>query len=305
MIAEYGDTVRLLMDVMPATFRSPHFAMKGGTAINLFVLDMPRLSVDIDLAYTRLGVSRKVALDEIAGALATLAADLKHEGMQARLVPAGADPDSKVVVTRKRRTVTVEVNTLFRGTILPTEARDLAPAAQAEFKRAQRVTTLSRSELYGGKVVAALDRQHPRDLFDVQQLFLTTGVTSEVRRCFVLYLAGHNRPPQEVIDPRRKDIEALYENDFRGMAEHDVPLAGLLEVRERLIKLIQDELSEDERRFLVSLVRGEPDWAIAGAAHASQLPAIQWKVQNIQKLAQHDKTKHRQAVEAVTRCLNL
>ncbi len=303
MIAEYGETVRLLLDVMPATFRFPHFAMKGGTAINLFVLDMPRLSVDIDLAYTRLDVSRQEALEEIAGALAALAAELKREGLKTRLVPAGRDPDSKVVINRKRQTVTVEVNTVFRGSVLPTETRELAPAAQANFRMTQRATTLATPELYGGKLVAALDRQHPRDLFDVQQLFLTIGVTSDVRRCFVLYLAGHNRPPHEVIEPKRKDVKALYENDFRGMAEHDAPLADLLEVRERAIKTVQTELTTDERRFLMSIARGEPDWAIAGVPHASQLPAIQWKVMNIQQLAKQNKKKYQQAVDDLERCL--
>jgi hypothetical protein len=47
----YIDTVRLLLDAAPAVFEGGVFAMKGGTAINLFVHDMPRLSVDIDLVY--------------------------------------------------------------------------------------------------------------------------------------------------------------------------------------------------------------------------------------------------------------
>jgi len=52
MNQDYIDTVRLLLDVAPAVFQSPRFAMKGGTALNLFVQEMPRLSVDIDVVFT-------------------------------------------------------------------------------------------------------------------------------------------------------------------------------------------------------------------------------------------------------------
>ena len=166
MNAAYRETVALLLDAMPATFESPHFAMKGGTALNLFLHDMPRLSVDIDVAYTNRELPRADALQDISQSLRTVAKKLTSAGMRAQQAGATTDPESKLLVTRGRNVVKIEVNTVLRGTVLAVESRELAPSAQKEFKKYVEVPTLAMSELYGGKLVAALDRQHPRDLFD-------------------------------------------------------------------------------------------------------------------------------------------
>ena len=49
MDRSYADTLRLLLSVAPIVFEEPAFAMKGGTALNPFLHDLPRLSVDIDV----------------------------------------------------------------------------------------------------------------------------------------------------------------------------------------------------------------------------------------------------------------
>ena len=76
----YIDTVRLLLDAAPEVFRGGVFAMKGGTAINLFVHDMPRLSVDIDLVYPDWSASRADALRAIADEFAAVAGDCRPRG---------------------------------------------------------------------------------------------------------------------------------------------------------------------------------------------------------------------------------
>ena len=85
---------------------------------------------------------------------------------------------------------------------------------------------LSPSDIYGGKLVAALDRQHPRDLFDVSQLFANEGITRDISRCFVVYLASHNRPIHEVLFPTEIDISREYEATFRGMTARRVVRAA-------------------------------------------------------------------------------
>ena len=75
----------------------------------------------------------------------------------------------------------------------------------------------SLEDIYGGKLVAALDRQHPRDLFDVMQLYANEGITPAIRRAFVVYIASHNRPPHEVLSPILRDITQDYERTFVGM----------------------------------------------------------------------------------------
>jgi predicted nucleotidyltransferase component of viral defense system len=69
MDQEYVDTVRLLLAIAPAVFKSPRFALEGGTALNLFLHDMPRLSVDIDVVFTDHALGREDALRAIAADL--------------------------------------------------------------------------------------------------------------------------------------------------------------------------------------------------------------------------------------------
>jgi hypothetical protein len=122
--AEYRDTVRLLLNAIPAVFRVPDFAMKGGTAINFFVRDMPRLSADIDVTFTRLDLSRAEALQVIAANLAEIAANLKRQGMKTRLAGPTNSPESKLFVGVDGGSTffTVDVNTVIRGTVLPVES---------------------------------------------------------------------------------------------------------------------------------------------------------------------------------------
>ena len=78
MNQSYVDAVRLLLNVAPAVFKSHRFAMKGGTALNLFVQDMPRLSVDIDVAFTDHTLDRAAALQAISSDLKAARSALKR-----------------------------------------------------------------------------------------------------------------------------------------------------------------------------------------------------------------------------------
>jgi hypothetical protein len=80
MNQNYIDTVRLLLAIAPAVFASGRFAMKGGTALNLFVQEMPRLSVDIDLVFVDHRPDRQAALQAIAEELAIVQAALARQG---------------------------------------------------------------------------------------------------------------------------------------------------------------------------------------------------------------------------------
>lgn len=172
--------------------------MKGGTALNLFVHDMPRLSVDIDLAFPEWALPREEALQQIFDANEAIAARLERLELSVRKVLGKSAGEIKLVVERAGAQVKLETNVVFRGTVLPPERRALAPRAAELFSAELEVPTLAIDELYGSRLVAALDRQHPRDLFDVSQMCETHGLTDETIACFVLYLAGHNRPMHEV-----------------------------------------------------------------------------------------------------------
>lgn len=282
----YADTVRLLLAVAPAVFANDLFAMKGGTAINLFVQDMPRLSVDIDVVYHPWRGSREEALSAITGELAAIAQRVAPLGVQARLVRGKEPGESKLIVENETSQVKIEVNTVFRGTVLQVERQQLCSRTRDLFGMEFEAPLLARDELYAGKLVAALDRQHPRDLFDVWRLFESGGLSEGMVECFVLYLAGHNRPPHEVLFGNDKDIAAEYERAFVGMTDVDCSLQTLLATRARLRHELPQWLTEAHRRFLSGLVRAEPDWSQMRCEHASQLPALRWKLANLEAFRQ-------------------
>ena len=283
MNPDYLDTARLLTQVAPLVFVDDTFALKGGTAINLFVRDMPRLSVDLDLIFPDHTLPREQALVRINDAIRQAAERLNKRGFQTH-APAAEVGETRLLVRRGRTEVKIEVNFVLRGTVQPVRRASLTPVARDILMADLDIPIASLEDLYGGKLVAALDRQHPRDLFDVMQLFEHEGITPGIRHVFVVYLASHNRPIHEVLFPQLRDIRHDYTHNFEGMTAELVPLDALLATRERLVRELQEGLDDNERRFLLSLVAGEPDWSLMGIDHLEHLPGIRWKLHNLEQL---------------------
>ena len=293
----YIEIVRLLLESAPAIFETPHFAMKGGTAINLFIEDMPRLSVDIDVVFVDYQATRDNALKSISSGIEVARKRLSQAGTEAEVSSTKDGDEIKLFIRRGRNQVKVEVNHVFRGTVLPVEMRRLGEAARELFTTELSVPVLATPELYGSKLVAAMDRQHPRDLFDVRGLFGRGGITADVIECFVCYLAGHNRPVHEVLFSRDQDMSLAFENEFAGLTINPVTLEELRQVRRRLKKELSAALTANQRQFLFGLVTGEPDWTLMKCPHLSQLPAIRWKLQNLARLKKSNPSKFVQQAE--------
>lgn len=299
----YLDTARLLTQVAPLVFADNVFALKGGTAINLFVRDMPRLSVDLDLVFVDHGPDRDGALAVINQAIRSADERLRKRGFQTHVANVADAGDTKLFVRRDKLEVRVEVNFVLRGTLYPVRTASLTPNAKAALLADMALPVVSLEDLYGGKLVAALDRQHPRDLFDVMQLFLHEGITPEIRRSFIVYLASHNRPIHEVLAPALRDISRDYEGTFRGMTVEPVPREALLAARERMIAELQAGLDAAERAFLLSIACNDPDWTLLPIGHLAQLPGIRWKLANIDRLAKANPKKLKAQARALEKVL--
>ena len=287
----YLDTARLMLQVAPLVFADNVFALKGGTAINLFVRDMPRLSVDLDLVFVDHRLGRDEALTKINEAIRNSVDRLKKRGFQTHAATVADAGETKLFVRRDKLEVKVEVNFVLRGTVHPVRSTSLTPKAKETLLAYLELPVVSLPDLYGGKLVAALDRQHPRDLFDVMELFLHGGITPEIRRSFVVYLASHNRPIHEVLFPNLRDISGEYESTFKGMTTEPVALKALVSARERMIAELKAGLDAAEREFLLSLARNEPNWDLLGIEHLEQLPGIRWKLANLGRLANSNPKK--------------
>jgi len=294
--------VRLLLAAAPAVIRSPRFALKGGTALNLFAHDMPRLSVDIDVVFTDHTLNREDALRAIAADLEAAKSAISAMGFRARVPTAKRGENVKLLVEGHGQQIKVEVNFVLRGTVLPVTRRPLVPRAQEIFTTDITLPVLDLPELYGGKLVAAMDRQHPRDMFDVLHMLEHFGWQSPSVDCFVAYLAGHNRPVHEVLFPNRLPLEPAFSSEFSGLTVDEVALETLEQTQSRLIDELPRALTSRHREFLLSLVSAEPAWDLMPFANLQHLPAPQWKLINLRTLkkrnpgrfsAQHDELASR------------
>ena len=255
----YLDVVRLLVRVAPVVFSVPGFALKGGSAINLFIRDLPRLSVDLDLVFTDHTVDRDQALATISSGVHTIAERAQAMGLQTHVPLRQNRDEAKLLIRQGRIEVKIEINQVLRGTLLPVGTVRMTPAARDQLKADLRLPVLAMEELYAGKLVAALDRNHPRDWFDILLLLRNEGLTPSIRRCFVAYLAAHNRPPHEILFGVEKPLAESFEREFSGMTALTVSAADLEQAQARVRYELPRLLDVDERRFLETLVRDALD----------------------------------------------
>ena len=178
----------------------------------------------------------------------------------------------KLLVTNRQTTIKIEPNTVLRGSVFDPEIKELVGAAQAIFLQTQKVKMVSVADLYAGKICAALDRQHPRDLFDIKLLFENEGITTRIQQAFVVYLACSPRPMSELLSPHELDVKNIFHKEIIGKTEARIDYKDLCEVRKRLIKTIQASLLPNEKDFLISIKSGEPQWDLMPIPNLSEWP---------------------------------
>ncbi|HAV2023791.1 TPA: nucleotidyl transferase AbiEii/AbiGii toxin family protein [Citrobacter koseri] len=277
----YARQVRLLMATLPHVAKESCFALKGGTAINLFVQDFPRLSVDIDLAY-KTYANRDTDLAAINDALMRITESLNgRPGITAIRQENKAD-EKRIIVNTADAQIKIEVSPVWRGLLLP--PTEMAVCEQVEMEYGfTTINVVSQADLYGGKICAALDRQHPRDLFDVLNMLEKPGLTREIFDGFLCYLAGHPRPIAELLAPNwdTSRIATLYAQEFSGMTQRETSLESLLSVTALLPQALKSHLTDRDRRFLLSYKQNNPDWSLYRYPEIQHLPAIRWKLRNL------------------------
>jgi predicted nucleotidyltransferase component of viral defense system len=301
----YFKQLMLLLKILPLVAQKECFCLKGGTAINLFVTDMPRLSVDIDLTYIRLN-DRDTAINEIEQTLLDIKHDLIIDFPGLKIYEKRTVKDkrlNKLYIEDSDVQIVIEPNTILRGTLYPIDIRHLTKTAEELMQlTVSNVPVLNRAELYAGKICASLDRQHPRDLFDIKLLYENGGITDAIRQAFVVYVACNSRPIHELLNPNLLDVSKLYANEFVGMSLKPVEYSDLLSARVQLIRDIKDSLLDTERKFLLSVKKGKPEWELLPFENLEHLPALKWKMINIAKL---ERNKHKIMVDKLRAILKI
>lgn len=292
--------VKLLVRVLPVVAKERVFALKGGTAINLFIREFPRLSVDIDLAYLPLE-PRDKALSHVRSALQRITHDITSQPDINAVFQDNKLDELRIVVSNSNATIKIEVSPVARGTLHEPKEMGVVETVEDEFGYAE-IAVVSLPDLYGGKICAAMDRQHPRDLFDVKMLLEHKGISRKIFVGFLTYVLGHPRPINEVMLPNWQDLREPFMSELKGMTNHHVELVELEETRLRMLDALQAQFTEKDREFLLSFKQGTPDWVLFDEPKVSDLPAIRWKLVNIRKLVKN-KEKHLQQLKKLDHVL--
>jgi predicted nucleotidyltransferase component of viral defense system len=301
---KYKEQVDLLLQVIPHVAKEDVFALYGGTAINLFVRDLPRASVDIDLNYLPID-DRKTALQNISEALERIKKRIEKSIPGIKVIPAALnDQDVKLNCQLQSAQIKIEVNTTTRGHIKPVRLLQVTESVQKEFGKFAAINVLSHAELFGGKICAALDRQHPRDLFDVFLLFKNEGYTEEINIGFMTALLSHMRPMNEILQPHLLDQLSAFEKQFSGMSSIPFTYNDYEATRNQLVIEVKAHLTDADRSFLLSFKRGTPEWNLFPHARLKDLPAVQWKLENINKLILGNPKKHTELLKNLKKILS-
>lgn len=275
----YRRKVELLLRILPFVTDEECFAIHGGTAINLFVNNLYRLSVDIDVTYIPIE-NRNLSLQHINEALERIAHRVKRAFRDVRVI---LRPDiSKITCESNGCQVKIEVNQTKRGlvcgdaTLLP-----LCEKAQSLFGMEVEARVVSVPQLYGGKISAALSRQHPRDLFDVRHMDVALA---DVKDGLIFCLLGSDRPIHESFVPNLIDQHDALERQFSGMSEIPFGYDDFESTRDRLVRDVNSLMTEEDKRFLIDFESLAVDWGDTPYFSFREYPSVKWKMQNLQKL---------------------
>jgi predicted nucleotidyltransferase component of viral defense system len=284
----YHKQVALLISVIPEIALDPRFALHGGTAINFFHRDMPRLSVDVDLTYIPIE-DRETSFANISVALTNIKSTIEKR-LQGSRVEHKVELH-KLLVSHNDAIIKIEVSQIVRGTLGAVTEKMLCKKAQEKFDTFCSINIVPNGQLYGGKVCAAMDRQHPRDIFDVKHLMQREGFTKEIKEGFLFRLLSSDRSIQDVLFPNLQDQRLAMSNQFAGMSEEQFNYEEYEFIRETMVKTVQASITEEDKLFILGYKNCKPDWSIY---NFEAYPSIKWKLQNLEKIKTTNPAKHKE-----------
>ena len=290
-----------MLQIIPFIAEEPQVALKGGTAINLFIRNLPRLSVDIDLAYLPFD-DRVTALKNITKILQKIKIRLqkKMSKIKVQNSPNIERYNAKLFcISPEGFRIKIEVNTVMRGYLFEPRFLPCVRKIKEDFNSYIEARILSQADLYGSKICASLDRQHPRDLFDIFYLLKNEGITKNIKFGFISSLLSHNRPIHEILKPSLIDQKQIFINQFSGMALVSFSYQEFENTRRKLIEKLHASFEDNDKKFLLSFKAGNPQWELLTKSKLKDLPAIKWKLKNLKKLIISNPDKHKKQYESL------
>lgn len=160
--------------------------------------------------------------------------------------------------------VKIEVNFVMRQSLGTPSLRILCQKARDMFQKSCEMMVLPVDQMYGSKMVATLDRQHPRDLFDIQ-FILRCPITEGIKKGFMFQLLNSKRGFHELICPSYKSksmIKDIMLTKFNGMANSPFTYQDYMDTRDMLVRTVHENLNEQDKIFLIEFMKGNPRWDI-------------------------------------------
>ena len=288
----------LLETLRSNAFLRPRVALKGGTALNLFLFDVPRLSVDIDLNYVG-SANRDTMLADKPKVEQAIQAVCSREGLTVKRVPTEhAGGKWRLTFTNaagSSERLEVDLNYMLRAPLWPVTTLDSKAVGPAI---AKGIAVVDRHELAAGKLAALCSRNASRDIFDAHELLGRTDLDStKLRLAFVVY-GGMNRKDWRTVSI--EDVAADASDVKRdlvpmlraGVRPKDADIAAwtetlVRETRELMTAVLP--LAANERTFLdrlngvgdiaPELLTAEPEMQAIIGDH----PGLKWKALNVKR----------------------
>ncbi len=292
---------RLVMDVLPFIAQEKIFALKGDTAINFFIRDLPRLSADIDLAYCPIE-SKNATLENANAAFERIVANLKSSLGVDVIVHKDEEGEfiSKIEVQSEQTRIKIIPDFVFRGTIYPVKEMKTPVRVSQVLERSASIQVLSFEELYAAKLLAILENQAPWDLFDMKLLWGQEGLSDEMIKALVVYLAAHARAPQELLNPVLQPFPADFSSSLSGLTSVVTDNEQLIKLRDLICKNIVTMLVDEEKHFLLSFFELEPKWELMELPiDIKELPGIKNKMLHLRKMALEQRKQTVEELEIV------
>ncbi len=290
-----------LLDLLEAIQSHPFLrgklALKGGTALNLFVFDVPRLSVDIDLNYVG-AVDREAMLDERPRIEEAMQAVFSRQDLGIRRIPqdhAGGKWSLRYpTAAGQSGRIDVDINYMYRVPLWPTTTMD---SHSLGGWRATGIPVVDIHELAAGKLAALLARRRARDLFDSRLVLSMRGIDHAIlRTAFVVYGAMDRRDWRTVsiddvaFDPAELSSQLVPALRMGGVPDLEAVGYGkslVDECRKALDALLPFNDAElgfldlllDEGKIDATLLT--PDEMLQGRIKAQ--PLLEWKAQNVRR----------------------
>lgn len=294
----YEEQTKLLVKVLPEVAKEDCFALKGGTAINLFYRDLPRVSVDIDLCYINFD-DRKTAIANIEDAMDRICLNVNNAGLRAEIK---GNESKKIFCSNSFVSIKIEPNYTIRGYAYEPKIMKICEKAEDDFGFA-KIKIVSKAELYGGKICAALDRQHPRDLFDIKELLDNDELDDAIIKGFIVLLLSAGRPLHEMLKPNILEQNDVFTSEFSGMTDKEFTYRDHVETLKTLIDIVNIETKANYKDFLLDFVRLEQNFADIDIPNLDKLPAIKWKLKNLETLRTENKAKFEEQYKNLRECL--